>query len=669
MLGTAYFERIASLPPLTKLHPKVGAFFRDYLKGEKAIEFGGQLVVNTHFPPWPGRAFEALAEQLIEASWGRRLYSVTVALTNRCPFACWHCYNAGRSQKDIGTAHWQRLAAELQDRGAVIVTLTGGEPLLRDDLEEIAASFDERTCVILGTTGWGLTQERAHALKAAGFFAVGISLDSADEAEHDRLRGRPGAFRAALRALSLCAEAGLYPYVVTVARRELLAAERFLPFMRFVGEQGGLEVHLLEPCPAGRLKGDTEVPLKSHERARILDLQHEVARREDLPILSSFTYLERPEAFGCGAGLTHLYIDGGGEVCPCNLVPLSFGNICDEALAGILERMGRHFCHPRPKCLGRLLTPHIDGSVLPVPPERSLALCEKFLPQEHPLPLFFQTQRDATSSAGRQELAQSYDGVHADYDRHWLCEAGRAVEDLVRRMNPSAADRILEAGCGTGYGTALLAKLLDRGGRLLAVDLSAGMLAMARQRLKNLGLANVEFFHGDALEALSAESGLDGVFTSWVLGYIPLTPFFAAAARALRPGGKLALVVHREDSPQREWRLFAELVAEDPSLLIRQVAFDFPRHAGHLESELAAAGFVVDDLWQDVAAFRYAAAEEVLEHLLKSGAGTVFYEAVDPTRLDALEQEFLARLQAMNGAGMFEVRHDYLGCIAKRPDL
>ena len=91
---------------------------------------------------------------------------------------------------------------------------------------------------------------------------------------------------------------------------------------------------------------------------------------ESLPILSSFTYLESDTCFGCGAGLTHVYIDGSGEVCPCNLVPLSFGRVTERPLQESLAAMRRHFATPRGSCAGKLLAPFVPAAgPLPEPPE------------------------------------------------------------------------------------------------------------------------------------------------------------------------------------------------------------------------------------------------------------------------------------------------------------
>ena len=99
MRGDEFFEEIASRPPLTKLHPRVASFLKTYLAGEKVIPFGGLRVINTQFPPYPSRAFENLLDRFLGDDAGR-LYSVTLAVTNRCRFRCWHCYNAGRSQEN-----------------------------------------------------------------------------------------------------------------------------------------------------------------------------------------------------------------------------------------------------------------------------------------------------------------------------------------------------------------------------------------------------------------------------------------------------------------------------------------------------------------------------------------------------------------------------------------
>jgi len=82
-------------------------------------------------------------------------------------------------------------------------------------------------------------------------------------------------------------------------------------------------------------------------------------------------------------------IDGSGEVCPCKMVPLSFGNVGREPLGTILDRMGRHFRHPRAQCVARVLARHVPAGPLPMEPDASLALCQARLPASHGFPALF----------------------------------------------------------------------------------------------------------------------------------------------------------------------------------------------------------------------------------------------------------------------------------------
>jgi MoaA/NifB/PqqE/SkfB family radical SAM enzyme/protein-L-isoaspartate O-methyltransferase len=667
MRGDEFFKKVAKKEPFTGLHPAIAVFFKDYLSHEKVIQFNDQFIVNTHFPPYPSVAFDNLAEYFdkIGQSEKRHLYSVTFAVTNRCNYNCWHCYNAGRSQEDIPFSIIERVIAELRELGAVIVTLTGGEPLLRNDLEDMVSLFDDRTCLILGTTGEGLTRERSRALKKRGLFGVGFSLDSSVEKEHDQMRGVKGAFKTALNGINIASDAGLYPYIVSVATHKFLKRDRFMSFMQFASNVNAREVHLLEPCATGRLAGRSDVLLTYDERQLIFEYQEEIALSDNLPILSSYTYLESPEAFGCGAGLTHLYIDGSGEVCPCNLIPISFGNIANESLSNILGKMGCHFQKPRTCCVGRTLRKEIPAGHLPTNINVSLEICKKYLPKKHAVPNFFHIKDEAFKDVGKEELRLAYNKVHDDYDEFWLTEAAKPIDELIKELRKESVKKVFEAGCGTGYATALLADVFPSSTEILAADISEAMLSQARRRVGSKGYKNVKFISGDALEILEQQGPFDIIFLSWVLGYIPLKLFFSIANYSLREQGQLAFIVHKQNSPHEALEIFEELVVEDPSALRKRVMFDFPQDINFTVRELNSAGFTVRNICDGQAIFCYNSAEEVLEHLLKSGAGTVFYDAIAPDKRNAMKKRFVELLENRYPvAANYKVIHDYIACIA-----
>ena len=112
-------------------------------------------------------------------------------LTYRCPLHCVFCYNPvdfANQTDELSTADWLRVLREGRELGAVQCGLSGGEPLLRDDLEEIVAEARRLGYYTnLLTSGVGLTAERARALKAAGLDHVQLSFQDSTREMNDFL--------------------------------------------------------------------------------------------------------------------------------------------------------------------------------------------------------------------------------------------------------------------------------------------------------------------------------------------------------------------------------------------------------------------------------------------------------------------------------------------------
>lgn len=112
-------------------------------------------------------------------------------LTYRCPLHCVFCYNPvdfAHHDDEISTDDWIRVLQQGRDLGAVQLGLSGGEPLLRDDLEVIVAEADRLGFYSnLLTSGVGLTEERAVALKAAGLDHVQLSFQDSTREMNDFL--------------------------------------------------------------------------------------------------------------------------------------------------------------------------------------------------------------------------------------------------------------------------------------------------------------------------------------------------------------------------------------------------------------------------------------------------------------------------------------------------
>ena len=132
-------------------------------------------------------------------------------LTQRCNLACAHCYIAAGPWHggggELTTDECRRIADEiLEINPAPLFVLSGGEPLLRDDLETIAAhAARSGATVVVGTNGTGLTDERIASLQESGVTGVAISVDSLSERYHDRFRHGRAPWRTPWPPPSACA--------------------------------------------------------------------------------------------------------------------------------------------------------------------------------------------------------------------------------------------------------------------------------------------------------------------------------------------------------------------------------------------------------------------------------------------------------------------------------
>lgn len=122
-----------------------------------------------------------------------RPYTLIAELTYRCPLRCPYCANPldhARHREEIDCATWLRVFHEAEALGVVQLNLTGGEPLLRDDLERLIAKASELELYTnLITSGIPLTFARLSRLQAAGLNSVQVSIQGARPSESDRIAG------------------------------------------------------------------------------------------------------------------------------------------------------------------------------------------------------------------------------------------------------------------------------------------------------------------------------------------------------------------------------------------------------------------------------------------------------------------------------------------------
>ncbi len=158
-----------------------------------------------------GRRSDRLPSHLLQFSQDKKPV-VVWNMTRQCNLKCRHCYAQALSQKttdELTTEEGKALLDDLSSYGAPVILFSGGEPIMRPDLPELAEyAVAKGMRAVISTNGTLITRELAKILKDIGLSYVGISLDGM-EAVNDRFRGVSGAFNQALTGIRNCQEAGI----------------------------------------------------------------------------------------------------------------------------------------------------------------------------------------------------------------------------------------------------------------------------------------------------------------------------------------------------------------------------------------------------------------------------------------------------------------------------
>jgi len=264
------------------------------------------------------------------------LRGVEFALTYRCNCRCGHCSAAhlrDRDRRPLPLDAVRRTLAQCRDLGALNINLTGGEVLMRDDLDELVSAAGPRKAVVsVATNGILLDAARARRLKRLGVRIVTISLDSADPEAHDRSRGHAGCFQKVMEAVDHASAAGLEVFLCTIMTPENLQSRDIYRMVDLAADRG-VTITVNVSCAVGGWRKCKGI-LLSPEDLRVFD---EIVAAPHVRWEGGSNYLRE----GCPAGVEKIYISPYGDVMPCNFTHISFGNVAEEPLAAIWERMIR----------------------------------------------------------------------------------------------------------------------------------------------------------------------------------------------------------------------------------------------------------------------------------------------------------------------------------------
>ena len=275
-------------------------------------------------------------------------------LTKRCNLECAHCYISAGSwhlaSEELSTEECFRVLDEvLEVNPNPMLILTGGEPLVRDDLEAIAERASSLgATVVVGTNGTGLTEKRIDSLMAAGIKGVAVSIDSLRPEYHDRFRHGGGALADTMAAVERCADRKLdfvIQTTVTTGNRHEIA-----DLASWSASAGAVSFNVYFVVPTGRaehMKGMTPaendevlaelVELEKTYRGRMMIrskcqpqlMRHVIQGDPDSPLLNYETR--------CPCGVHYVRITPEGKVTPCPYMPVVAGDLMSDSFRSIWQ--------------------------------------------------------------------------------------------------------------------------------------------------------------------------------------------------------------------------------------------------------------------------------------------------------------------------------------------
>lgn len=283
-------------------------------------------------------------------------------LTKQCNLKCRHCRAEAEDtgfEGELGLPEIRKIIDDIASFTSPILVLTGGEPLYRKDLFDIAGHAGSRGLrLALATNGTLIDEDIARKIRSAGFSRVSISIDGRNAASHDGFRGIPGSFESALNGARLLEAAGVeFQFNTTITRRNIDELEDIVQLSEKMKAKA-LHIFMLVPVGCGAEIADEEMLSKEkyeevlvwlYERMKKTAMEfkatcappyyriiRQMAKKEGRKI-SFETDGMAAMTRGCLAGTGVCFISHRGSVQPCGYLPVPAGNVMETPFRVIWE--------------------------------------------------------------------------------------------------------------------------------------------------------------------------------------------------------------------------------------------------------------------------------------------------------------------------------------------
>ncbi len=194
--------------------------------------------------------------------------------TDKCNLRCSHCYADANSlkEKELTTKERFKIIDRLAEAGVVALNFSGGEPLIREDLFEVAEYAHENGLSLsISTNGTLIDRDRVKRLVQCGIESIDISLDGIKPETHDRIRNVEGSFDLAVSGLKNCAMYGNFNEIIVNTTLTKFTLKEIPEIYEFVKDLGATRYYVSRILPAGRGKNFLEFDVGQDDKIEILN--------------------------------------------------------------------------------------------------------------------------------------------------------------------------------------------------------------------------------------------------------------------------------------------------------------------------------------------------------------------------------------------------------------
>lgn len=278
-----------------------------------------------------------------------------------CNLACIHCRRldvaAEQMKQDLSLSESLRFIDQVAEVGPCILVLSGGEPLYRKDIFDIAQYGTWKGLIMaMATNGTLIDAAVARRIKESGIHRVAVSVDGADAKTHDDFRKQPGSLAAALRGLQFCREAGVSLQMnCTVTKHNVHQLDQLYRLAQEIGIDA-LHFFMLVPVGCGMSIADSHM-LSAEKYEEVLNWVYNRSKEGKMFVKATCAphyfrvvnqrakqegrRVERTTAGmhafsrGCLAGTDICFVSHQGDVFPCGYLPVTAGNVRERSFQEI----------------------------------------------------------------------------------------------------------------------------------------------------------------------------------------------------------------------------------------------------------------------------------------------------------------------------------------------